>query len=102
VTHLIKAAGIDIAGNEFTAIAERYGTKEIRERILRELGGESLREDSFFVLPEFDSLPATARLSDVEAFQLSIRHALALLPALFSERTKSKADSDNPAWFRLD
>ena len=61
-----------------------------------------LREDSFFVLPEFDSLPATARLSDVEAFQLSIRHALALLPALFSERTKSKADSDNPAWFRLD
>jgi hypothetical protein len=40
VIHLIKTAKIDIAGNEFTAIAERYGTREIRDRILRELGGE--------------------------------------------------------------
>jgi hypothetical protein len=33
-------------------------------------------------LPRFDSIPATAGLTTTEAFQLSIRHALALLPAL--------------------
>jgi len=36
-------------------------------------------------LPEFDSLPATAGFNNTEAFQLSIRHALALLPALFAK-----------------
>jgi hypothetical protein len=30
-------------------------------------------------LPDFDSLPATAGLSNTEAFQMSIRHALTLL-----------------------
>ena len=44
-----------------------------------------VREDSGMLdLPEFDSLPATAGLNTTEAFQLSIRHALALLPALFA------------------
>lgn len=39
VTHLIKTAKIDIASKEFTEIAERYGTDEIRRRIQRELSG---------------------------------------------------------------
>src|SRR5947208_126889 len=44
-----------------------------------------VREDAEMLdLPEFDSLPATAGLNNTEAFQLSIRHALALLPALFA------------------
>lgn len=33
-------------------------------------------------LPEFDSLPAAAGLSNLEAFRLSLEHALALLPAM--------------------
>jgi hypothetical protein len=43
-------------------------------------------------LPEFDSLPATAGLSNLQAFQLSIRHALALLPALSSQRRDGRTD----------
>lgn len=35
-------------------------------------------------LPQFDSLPATAGLSNTEAFRLSVRHALTLLPAMMS------------------
>lgn len=45
-----------------------------------------VREDgASFVLPQFDSLPATAGLDNTEAFRLSIRHALALLPAMLAK-----------------
>ncbi len=37
-----------------------------------------------FDLPNFESRPATDGLSNLQAFQLSLRHALALLPALFA------------------
>ncbi len=37
-------------------------------------------------LPLFDSLPFTAGLSNVEAFQLSLKHALALLPRMLMAR----------------
>ena len=37
VTHLIRTAKIDVAGEEFTQVIERYGSDEIRERIIREL-----------------------------------------------------------------
>ena len=37
VTHLLRAAKIDVAGPEFAELMERYGSDEIRERILREL-----------------------------------------------------------------
>ena len=36
--------------------------------------------------PVFDSLPATAGLSNLEAFQLSLKHALALLPRMLEAR----------------
>ena len=45
-----------------------------------------VREDgAAFVLPQFDSLPATAGLSNAEAFRLSIRHALALLRTMLAK-----------------
>jgi len=50
-------------------------------------------------LPEFDSLPATAGLNNIEAFQLSTRHALALLPALFARGMGHRACRDNPERF---
>ena len=40
---------------------------------------------ALFDLPEFDSLPATEGLSNLEAFQLGQRHALSLLPALLAQ-----------------
>ena len=40
VKYLIKTAKIDTSSKEFTDIAERYATDDIR-RILREAGGES-------------------------------------------------------------
>lgn len=39
-------------------------------------------------LPHFDSLPAAAGLSNAEAFQLSIRHALSLLPTMLARMDK--------------
>jgi hypothetical protein len=38
-----------------------------------------------FALPRFDSLPATTGLTNVEAFRLSVRHALALLPRIIND-----------------
>jgi hypothetical protein len=40
VKHLIKAAKIDTSSKEFIEIAERYGTHEIRTRILEQFGEE--------------------------------------------------------------
>ena len=37
VRHLIRMAKIDVAGGEFADLMERYGSDEIRERIIREL-----------------------------------------------------------------
>jgi len=59
-----------------------------------------VREDAETLdLPEFDSLPATAGLNNTEAFQLSIRHALALLPALFAKGMGDRTQRDNPERF---
>ena len=45
-------------------------------------------------LPVFNSLPAAAGLSNAEAFQFSLRHALALLPRMLTVRdAAAKADS---------
>lgn len=44
-----------------------------------------VRESVALDLPVFDSLPAAANLSNLEAFRLSQRHALALLPALLAQ-----------------
>jgi hypothetical protein len=51
-------------------------------------------------LPEFDSLPATAGLSNVEAFRLSIQHALAMLPAMLAQ-DKNVRESINTERFSL-
>jgi hypothetical protein len=52
-------------------------------------------------LRDFDSLPASAGLTNAEAFRLSIRHALTLLPAMLAKGTAAKVDSPNFERFRL-
>lgn len=62
-----------------------------------------VREDSnAFALPQFDSLPATAGLNNSEAFRLSIRHALSLLPALFARGIDERPGDDYPDRFSID
>jgi hypothetical protein len=62
-----------------------------------------VREDAAaFVLPRFDSLPATAGLSNIEAFRLSIRHALSLLPALLAKGMDEPPRQDYPNRFSID
>lgn len=62
-----------------------------------------VREDSAsFVLPHFDSLPATAGLDNTEAFRLSIRHALALLPAILTRAAEAPPLGDYPDRFAID
>ena len=62
-----------------------------------------VREDgSALVFPQFDSLPATAGLNNVEAFRLSIRHALALLPAMLAKRKDESPTADYPDRFSID
>jgi hypothetical protein len=59
-------------------------------------------DDAAFVLPRFDSLPATAGFSNTEAFRLSIRHALALLPALLAKGMDERPSHDYPDRFSID
>jgi hypothetical protein len=55
-----------------------------------------VREDGgALVFPQFDSLPATAGLDNTEAFRLSIRHALALLPALLAKGMDERPGADH-------
>jgi hypothetical protein len=62
-----------------------------------------IREDgASFVLPQFDSLPATAGLNNTEAFRLSIRHALSLLPALVARGMGERPGEDYPDRFSID
>lgn len=56
---------------------------------------------ALFDLPEFDSLPATAGLSNLEAFQLSQRHALTLLPSLFAKGWSGRFHDENTDRFSL-
>ncbi len=58
--------------------------------------------DPAFTLPHFDSLPATAGLNNVEAFRLSIRHALAVLPSLFANGLDERVSEDYSDRFTID
>ena len=49
-------------------------------------GSSAERVQEGLALPVFDSLPAAAGLSNLEAFQLSLKHALALLPRMLTVR----------------
>ena len=60
------------------------------------------KDDTGLVLPQFDSLPATAGLNNTEAFRLSIRHALALLPALLAKGMDERPGADYPDRFSID
>jgi len=51
--------------------------------------------------PCFDSLPATAGLTNDEAFRLSIRHAVLLLPAMFAKGETFTLPPKNPHRFSL-
>jgi hypothetical protein len=53
-------------------------------------------------LPQFDSLPAAAGLDNTEAFRLSIRHALALLPVLLAKGIDERPGRDYPDRFSID
>ena len=53
-------------------------------------------------LPQFESLPAAAGLNKLEVFQLSIQHALALLPFIVAKHGSFPAPPENPERFRLD
>lgn len=55
-----------------------------------------------FALPRFDSLPATAGLNNTEAFQLSLRHALAFLPAVLARGLDERPADDYPGRFSID
>jgi hypothetical protein len=59
-------------------------------------------DDAALVFPQFDSLPATAGLDNTEAFRLSIRHALALLPALLAKGMDERPGMDYPDRFSID
>lgn len=61
-----------------------------------------VREDgAALILPQFDSLPAIAGLDNTEAFHLSIRHALALLPALLAKGMGERPGADYPDRFSI-
>ena len=67
--------------------------------------GQSLAVPSplhLIALPQFDTLPSTAGLSNTEAFQLSIRHALSLLPALLARGIERPPAADYPDRFSMD
>jgi hypothetical protein len=51
--------------------------------------------------PDFDSLPAGAGLDNVQAFRLSIRHALTLLPTVLTPDGHLPIQPRNPERFRL-
>ena len=61
-----------------------------------------MRESAaLFDLPEFDSLPATAGLTNLQAFQLGQRHALALLPAFLARGGLTRVDEEITDRFSL-
>lgn len=63
---------------------------------------DRVRDDtSLPALPAFDSLPATAGLINAEAFQLSMKHALALLPRMLNVRSDGADGSENVERFSL-
>ena len=47
------------------------------------------------MLPAFDSLSPAAGLDNTEAFRLSQRHALALLPAMFARGLLARSNQEN-------
>jgi hypothetical protein len=59
-------------------------------------------DNAALVFPPFDSLPATAGLDNTEAFRLSIRHALALLPAMLAKGMDKRPGTDYPERFSID
>ena len=58
-------------------------------------------DDRLPVFPVFDSLPATAGLSNAEAFRLSVKYALALLPSVLDARNESIAEAAKEERFSL-
>ena len=52
-------------------------------------------------LGDFASLSATAGLDNKEAFRLSLKHALQLLPALFARGLGSRIEQEHPDRFRI-
>ena len=75
---------------------------DLESRTPHRVSRTRVREDvARFVLPQFDSLPATAGLNNTEAFRLSIRHALSLLPALLARGIDERPGDDYPDRFSI-
>ena len=64
--------------------------------------GNRVHDDgSLPAFPVFDSLPSTAGLSNTEAFRLSLKHALTLLPRMLEARRDAAADEAEAERFSL-
>jgi hypothetical protein len=65
-------------------------------------GGNRVKEEpGALSLGNFDSLPATAGLTNHEAFRLSLQHALRLLPAFFARGLGNRDVHEYPERFRI-
>ncbi len=64
-------------------------------------GSSAERVQEGLALPVFDSLPANAGLTNLEAFQLSLKHALALLPGMLKAREDAAAAAGHGERFSL-
>ncbi len=102
VKYLIKTAKIDTARSSPTSPSvmpptpyESKSSENSAKNRVRENGAT-------LALPQFDSLPATAGLNNTEAFRLSIRHALALLPAMFAKGMDERPGENYPDRFTID
>lgn len=61
-----------------------------------------MRESAaLFDLPAFESLPATDGLSNLQAFRLSLKHALAMLPAMLAQKHTGRCDEEEMEPFSL-
>ncbi len=64
---------------------------------------DRVRESAaLFDLPAFDSLPADDGLSNLDAFRLGLRHALALLPAMLKTGRTDPDSEEEMERFSLD
>ncbi len=102
VRHLIKTGRVDISspamGFWIVMPPTRYDDSSSSNS-----ENDRVRESAaLFNLPVFDSLPASDGLSNLEAFQLSLRHALALLPVRLAQGWAQQSSEEEMERFSLD
>jgi hypothetical protein len=98
---LLIASPLDLIAMKLHALRSRQRLETEPESSTSSVENRIREKAAVLDLAEFDSLPATAGLNNTEAFQLSIRHALALVPALFARGIGDRIPRDNPERFSL-